>query len=459
MREDGCSMKEAAAADKNYGRKLKKEWEPGVLPIPVVADGKKHFANTESANEQCGESIKCGEELSSSHRSSAQARWEYRAMWVSYLEWQQFDFSSAEDFRAGAEEMMANCKDLGLNTVITQVRPFADALYPSQYFPWSHLCTGTQGQDPGFDPLAILIETAHAHGLELEAWLNPYRVQLNASLPGQLVENNPALTSPELVKQAGEGLYFDPSSEEVRQLIVDGVTEIVTNYDVDGIHFDDYFYPTTESSFDETEYAVSGSPLSLEDWRRDNVNQLVKAVYDSIKAVKPEVRFGISPQGNMSENYNGQYSDAPLWLSTPGYVDYILPQLYWGYGYTTSSGQTQFGFENITKEWAALERAEGVSLYFGLGAYRIGDGDGGNYDNAVTQWQSGRNLADMIATGREVGADGYVLYRYDFLFHNGSWADLAASECQTILAKNQMFQERARSRQKDSLQSVFNKNK
>lgn len=368
----------------------------------------------------------------------AQAQPEYRAMWVSYLEWQQFDFSSAEAFRAGAEEMMANCADLGLNTVIAQVRPFADALYPSQYFPWSHLCTGTQGQDPGFDPLAILIETAHAQGLELEAWLNPYRVQLSASMPGQLAENNPAVTSPELVKQAGEGLYFDPSSETVRQLIVDGVTEIVTNYEVDGIHFDDYFYPTTEASFDEAEYAASGSSLSLEDWRRDNVNQLVKAVYDAIKSEKPEVRFGISPQGNMDNNYNGQYSDVALWLSTPGYVDYILPQLYWGYGYTTSGGQTRFGFENITKEWAALERAEGVSLYFGLGAYRIGDGDGGNYDNAVTQWQSGRNLADMIATGREVGADGYVLYRYDFLFHNSTWADLAASECAAIRAENQV---------------------
>lgn len=368
----------------------------------------------------------------------AQAQPEYRAMWVSYLEWQQFDFSSAEAFRAGAEEMMANCADLGLNTVIAQVRPFADALYPSQYFPWSHLCTGTQGQDPGFDPLAILIETAHAHGLELEAWLNPYRVQLNASLPGQLADSNPAVTRPELVKQAGEGLYFDPSSEEVRQLIVDGVTEIVTNYEVDGIHFDDYFYPTTDPSFDAEEYAASGTSLSLEDWRRDNVNQLVKAVYDAIKAAKPEVRFGISPQGNMDNNYNGQYSDVALWMSTPGYVDYILPQLYWGYGYTTSGGQIRFGFENITKEWAALERAEGVALYFGLGAYRIGDGDGGNYDTAVTQWQTGHNLADMIGTGREVGADGYVLYRYDFLFHNGSWADLAASECAAIRAENQV---------------------
>lgn len=362
---------------------------------------------------------------------------EYRAMWVSYLEWQQVDFSSENAFRSDIEAMMQNCEDLGLNTVIAQVRPFADALYSSTYFPWSHLCTGTQGQNPGFDPLQILIETAHTYGLELEAWVNPYRIALTGSLPGQLAENNPANTFPELVKQVGEGLYFDPSTAQAQQLIVNGVLEIVKNYDVDGIHFDDYFYPTTDASFDEQEYAASGTTLSLDDWRRENVNTLVKAVYTAIKAENEKVRFGISPQGNMDNNYNGQYSDVALWMSTEGYVDYILPQLYWGYGYTTKGGQTRYAFENITREWAALERAEGVSLYFGLGAYRIGDGDGGNYENAVTQWQSGHNLADMVNTGREVGADGYVLYRYDSLYNNTNWADLAQSEVQALKQVNQ----------------------
>ncbi len=362
---------------------------------------------------------------------------EYRAMWVSYLEWEQFDFSSADAFRAGADAMMQNCASLGLNTVIAQVRPFADALYPSQYFPWSHLCTGTQGQNPGFDPLAILIESAHANGLELEAWLNPYRIRLNAGRPAELSAQSPANTHPELVKQVDEGMYFDPSSAEVRELIINGVLEIVQNYAVDGIHFDDYFYPTTDASFDEAEYAASGTSLSLEDWRRENVNMLVRDVYSAIKKADPDVRFGISPQGNMENNFNGQYSDVALWTRTPGYVDYILPQLYWGYGYTTKGGQTRYAFENITREWAALERAEGVELYFGLGAYRVGDGDGGNYDNAVTQWQSGHNLADMIDTGRENGGDGYVLYRYDSLFNNTNWAELTASEQTAIKAANQ----------------------
>ena len=147
------------------------------LAVSLAACGGTPAASQSGSQSQTGSPI--ANDTGDEAEKPAQPGREYRAMWVSYLEWQQFDFSSAEAFRAGAEEMMANCADLGLNTVIAQVRPFADALYPSQYFPWSHLCTGTQGQDPGFDPLAILIETAHAQGLELEAWLNPYRVQLN----------------------------------------------------------------------------------------------------------------------------------------------------------------------------------------------------------------------------------------------------------------------------------------
>ncbi|HJB22416.1 MAG TPA: family 10 glycosylhydrolase [Candidatus Fournierella merdavium] len=362
---------------------------------------------------------------------------EYRAMWVSYLEWESFDFSSEAAFAADADAMMQNCADLGLNVVIAQVRPFADALYPSELFPWSHLCTGAQGGDPGFDPLAVLVEAAHSRGLELEAWLNPYRVRLNATRPaGELAASSPALLHPEWVKEVDGGLYFDPSLPEVRQLITDGVLEILRNYDVDGIHFDDYFYPTTDPSFDAAEYTAAASGLSLEEWRRENVNQLMRQVYAAVKAEKPAVRFGVSPQGNMDNNYNSQYSDVSLWMAEGGYVDYVLPQLYWGYGYTTGSGSTRYAFENISAEWAALERAPSVALYFGLGAYRIGDGDGGNYDAAQSGWQTGHTLADMVATGRQLGADGYVLYRYDFLYKNGSWADLAAQEVENLRAAN-----------------------
>lgn len=359
---------------------------------------------------------------------------EYRAVWISYLEWQSADFSSEDAFRAQMGSWFDQYAAMGLNTVLAQVRPFGDALYPSAIFPWSSVCTGTQGRDPGFDPLAVLVEEAHARGLRLEAWLNPYRLALNDTVPGVFSADNLAAVHPEWVKQAAGGQYLDPSRQDVRDCIAAGVQEILDGYAVDGIHLDDYFYPTTDEAFDAAEYAA-GTNLSLEDWRRENVNALVRQLYQLVHTggrTAGTVPLGISPQGNNDNNYAQQYSDAALWLSTPGYIDYAMPQVYWGYGYTTGSGSTRFAFENITTEWLALPRAEGVALYFGLGAYRIGDGDGGNYDHAQDQWQTGRNLADMVTTLRGAGADGFGLYRSDFLLRNSAWPQLAQAECAAL---------------------------
>lgn len=360
---------------------------------------------------------------------------EYRAVWISYLEWQSADFSSEDAFRAQMGSWFDQYAAMGLNTVLAQVRPFGDALYPSAIFPWSSVCTGTQGLDPGFDPLAVLVEEAHARGLRLEAWLNPYRLALNDTVPGAFSADNLAAVHPEWVKQAAGGQYLDPSRQDVRDCIAAGVQEILDGYAVDGIHLDDYFYPTTDEAFDAAEYAAAGTNLSLEDWRRGNVNALVRQLYQLVHAggrTAGAVPLGISPQGNNDNNYAQQYSDAALWLSTPGYIDYAMPQVYWGYGYTTGSGSTRFAFENITAEWLALPRAEGVALYFGLGAYRIGDGDGGNYDHAQDQWQTGHNLADMVTTLRGAGADGFGLYRSDFLLRSAAWPQLAQAECAAL---------------------------
>lgn len=360
---------------------------------------------------------------------------EYRAVWISYLEWQSADFSSEDAFRAQMGSWFDQYTAMGLNTVLAQVRPFGDALYPSAIFPWSSVCTGTQGRNPGFDPLAVLVEEAHARGLRLEAWLNPYRLALNDTVPGAFSADNLATVHPEWVKQAAGGQYLDPSRQDVRDCIAAGVQEILDGYAVDGIHLDDYFYPTTDEAFDAAEYAAAGTNLSLEDWRRENVNALVRQLYQLVHTggrTAGAVPLGISPQGNNDNNYAQQYSDAALWLSTPGYIDYAMPQVYWGYGYTTGSGSTRFAFENITAEWLALPRAEGVALYFGLGAYRIGDGDGGNYDHAQDQWQTGRNLADMVTTLRGAGADGFGLYRSDFLLRNSAWPQLAQAECAAL---------------------------
>ena len=360
---------------------------------------------------------------------------EWRAVWVSYLEWAGMDFSSEAAFRASAAELMDNCLSIGLNTVIAQVRPFGDALYRSNLFPWSHLCTGVQGQDPGFDPLDVLITEAHSRGLSLEAWVNPYRLRSSAKMPPALAENNLANVHPEWVCAVGEGLYLNPAIPEAADYVVKGVAELVQNYAVDGIHFDDYFYPTTDPSIDAAQFAASGE-ADLTAWRRANVTLLVKAVHDAVKAADPTLRFGVSPQGNPDNDRNEQYTDLSVWLTASGadaIVDYLCPQIYWGYGYTLSSGSTRFAFENITAEWLALPRAESTALYFGLGAYRVGVGDGGANADSVSQWCTGSALARQVTDLRSAGAGGWALYRYGSLFRSDE-SGLAAAERAALTA-------------------------
>ena len=352
----------------------------------------------------------------------------YRAVWVSYLEWQQVDFSSADAFSRDIAAMLDNIAAVGATVVLAQVRPFGDALYPSDYFPFSHLCTGIQGQDPGFDPLALLVQAAHARDLELEAWVNPYRIQAG-SVPA-LCDESPAITHPDWVKQTETGSYLDPANPAVRQYIADGVEELCQNYDLDGIHFDDYFYPTTSAAFDAAEYAAVDTGLSLEDWRRDNVNALM-ALCHGVTA-RYGVRLGVAPLGDPDLCYDGQYSDAALWLAQGGYVDYLMPQLYWGLTYT-QDGDTAHSLDTLAARWAALPRDGGVALYVGLGAYRIGDGDGSTAGAA--EWQSGHALADQLKALQALGIGGVGLYRYASLWENTGWPDLAEAERQALAAR------------------------
>ena len=358
---------------------------------------------------------------------------EWRAVWVSYLEWTAMDFTSEAAFRAGAAQLLDNCTALGLNTVLAQVRPFGDALYRSALFPWSHLCTGVQGQDPGFDPLDVLLQEAHGRGISVEAWINPYRLRSSAAMPPDLAAENLANTHPEWVCTAGDGLYLNPAEPAAAAYVVQGVEELVQNYAVDGIHFDDYFYPTTEERIDAAQFAASGSG-DLAAWRRENVTALVRAVHDAVKAADPTLRFGISPQGNPDNDENQQYSDVTAWLRD-AVVDYLCPQVYWGYGYTLQSGSTRFAFENIVPAWLAYPRAAEAALYFGLGAYRIGVGDGGANPDSVSGWSTGSALARQVQDLRSQGAGGWALYRYGSLFGAGA-PELAAAEIAALQAAN-----------------------
>lgn len=357
---------------------------------------------------------------------------EYKGVWISYLEYQGMNMATKDGFVKDITAAFKNCADTGINTVIVHVRPFGDALYKSSIFPQSHLLTGTQGGDVGYDPLAEMVSIAHSMGLKIEAWVNPYRVKLSSKMPATLASTNPA-SNAALTFTVNGGVYYNPALSEVQDLVVRGVAEIVENYAVDGIHIDDYFYPTTDLSIDKADYDNSGTSVSQADWRRQNVNSLVAKIYDKIKSINPAVVFGISPQGNNDNNYNTQYSDVKLWLSQPGYADYIMPQLYWGFNYLTKSGREDYQFARLSKEWASYPRADGVKLYLGLGAYRIGDGDGGSNDQS--EWSTGNNLSKMIEALRTVdGISGSALYRYDNIFKNSAQSVLAKSERENLAA-------------------------
>lgn len=346
---------------------------------------------------------------------------EYRAVWISFLEYEKMDMRDAAAFASAFDGMADNCAALGLHTLIVHVRPFSDALYRSRLFPTSHLLTGTQGADPEYDPLRVMLEAAHRRGLRLEAWINPYRI-LSAARPIALAPGNPAsrwLGTEHVLPWEG-GLYYNPASEAVRALIADGVEELLSTYDVDGVQIDDYFYPSTDLSFDRVSWSRTVDAADVPGWRRGNVDRMVRALYARIKQVRPAATFGISPQGDQRINREEQYADVPRWMREAGHADYVMPQLYWG-------GPR---FDASLAEWLSLPRRDGLSLPIGLGAYRVGVQDGEDADS----WQSGHVLADMVRMLRTRGADGFALFRYGSLFGPTSHRALVDSERRALLS-------------------------
>jgi uncharacterized lipoprotein YddW (UPF0748 family) len=346
---------------------------------------------------------------------------EVRAVWISYLEFLEIAQNrSKSQFTSSITEMFETVADYGLNTVYVQVRPFGDALYDSDYFPWSYVLTGEEGVAPGYDPLAIMVRCAQNEGLRIEAWINPYRVRATGSTR-TLSSGNPAAraisSGSSLAISYSGGVFYNPASAEARQLITDGVVEILEKYDVDGIHFDDYFYPTTDTSFDATDYAAytsSGGKLSLADWRRQNVTKLIRQVSAAIQETKPSATFGISPQARTEINYNQQYADVAAWCSE-GLLDYVCPQIYFGFDHATVP------FDDCADTWSDIVSGTKTDLYIGLAAYKCGVTD--SYAGAgANEWVTSNDmLKQMVCYARTLsGYGGFVVYRYDSLFNPAS---------------------------------------
>ncbi|MBQ6878283.1 MAG: family 10 glycosylhydrolase [Oscillospiraceae bacterium] len=346
---------------------------------------------------------------------------ETRAVWISYLEYQSIlQGKTKSQFTSGIKTMFSNIAADGLNTVFVHVRSHSDAMYDSDIFPWSVYCTGTEGNDPGFDPLEIMVSEAHSAGLKIEAWINPYRIKGNSNT-SKIAKSSPAYKwlDTDKVIVLDNGIYYNPADEKVIELIVSGVEEIVRNYDIDGIHFDDYFYPTTAESFDKSyysDYKSGGGKLSLADWRRQNVNILIKEVYSSIKSIKSSCRFGVSPAGNMDQNFNTLYCDVYTWVTSKGYVDYICPQIYFGFNNKTKP------YLDVLSEFNDMITRNDIELIVGLAAYKIGAEDTYAGDSGKKEWINNNDvLARQITAARnESRYSGFAFYRYDSLYNPAS---------------------------------------
>lgn len=352
---------------------------------------------------------------------------ELRAMWISYLDFMNMPKEETA-FKRAVDSMFDECRSYGMNAVIVQVRPDSDAMYESKLFPWSKFASGTQGVSPGYDPTEYMISAAHKRGLQFHAWVNPYRVTGYKMSWNEMSENNPAKVwrTDASVKNDRNVLlhngfyYYNPSIPEVRRLVVDGVKEIIEGYDVDGIHFDDYFYPSLSNNtealwFDKPEYQSSQSSMNITEWRRENVNMLVKEVYRTIKEYDGDLVFGISPAGNVENlrSSSAHFADVDKWMSKDGYVDYIMPQLYWGFETKTMQGAAApYAYEANLKTWISLKKKGNVDLYIGLNVANAGTAVKDN--NEISEWLRYDDiLARQVRVARsskEVG--GFAFFRY-----------------------------------------------
>ncbi len=345
-----------------------------------------------------------------------QSAYNMKGIWVSYitLDMQNTD-KSEEAFTKKIESIVNKTKESGFDTLIFHVRPFSDALYKSRYFPWSHILTGTQGKKPEYDPLRIITDICHKNNIKVHAWVNPYRVKTEYS-PETLCDSNPYIKDKSIGFTHKGAIYLDPSNEKAKKLIVNGVKEIVQNYDVDGIQFDDYFYTENADKVDEEQYINykenAKNPLSKEEWRMQNVNALIKEVFTTIHQCKGNVVFGISPQGNLNNN-KSLGADVKTWCKEEGYIDYIAPQIYF------SLDNPNLTFEDCLSEWLKLEKHDRLAVYIGLAGYKASS----THDEGT--WLDNDDiLKTEIKICEENNLDGIILYSYESFLSEESKAEI-----------------------------------
>jgi uncharacterized lipoprotein YddW (UPF0748 family) len=348
-----------------------------------------------------------------------------RGVWIATvgnIDWPRERGLSAEEQQRQLTAILDEVKRYNMNAVILQVRPTADAFYRSEYEPYSYWLSGVQGEEPGYDPLQFAVEECHKRGLLLHVWLNPYRINNNTKSWNSYAANHIINTHSEWTVDYGDGKYFNPGLQSVRDYTCKVVKDIVERYDIDAIHFDDYFYPYkiagVEFPDDSTFARYPRGFTDKADWRRDNVNLIIKELSATIKGVKPYVEFGISPfaiwrnreddprgsDTNGTSNYDGLYADILLWQKE-GWIDYVMPQLYFSIGYPIAD------YAKLADWWSA--NTYGTMLYVGLAPYKV------NKQSKDKEWRSSQQIFKQIDRNmRDPNIKGEVFFSAKQIFDN-----------------------------------------
>ena len=338
-------------------------------------------------------------------------------VWLSYTELKNAPKKTEKEFSDYISSEFEKLKKLSVNTVFVHVRPFADAIYESEIFPSSSCVAKKQGEKLPFDFLRVITKKARDFSLSVHAWINPYRILPKGGDEKNLCEKSPGktLSFPDVVS-LDEGMFFSPASVKAQKMIISGVREILENYDVDGIHIDDYFYPTADEKIDEEqfkEYKEKNGTLSLSDWRRENVNALVRGIYCAVKKNSNEKIFSISPGGNIEKNRELYFADVEKWGSEDGFCDLLIPQIYFGF-------ENEFlPFETCAESWRKIVTNKNVSLCAGLALYKIGKEDPNAGKRGKDEWKTEKEIISrQVEFLNENDYNGFCLFSMQFVNFN-----------------------------------------
>lgn len=339
---------------------------------------------------------------------------EDRYMFISYIDYSYFKGKEQIDLKNEIDKMVTNLKENDFNGIILQVRAFSDAIYDSKIFSPSLKIVDDENNKLNLDILDYFIKKSHENNIKLIAWINPYRIRNTKDLTS-ISENNVVYKylNTTNIEINDDGIYFNPASEEVLNLILEGVEEVVKNYDVDGILYDDYFYPSKTIDLDNYNlYKENGGKKTLDEFRRNNINRLISTTYEKIKSIKNDVLFGISPSGNINNNYNDEYLDINYCIEN-NLIDFIMPQIYYGFN------NESMPFKNTVDTWSNLVKDTNINFYVALALYKSGTKD--TYaKSGNNEWIENSDIItkQIVVSRNSYNYKGFSIFRYNYFFNN-----------------------------------------